>query len=317
MMEYHVLSNFDITKIVMYGLVSLAALGPLFSYLASRDSIPNEKEKNWFRKIIPWVVLLVFISDVALLASKLLAYPWDIEPVPSQASAFREMQYLPTGIVLYGWANDYQLPLLSPLTGAILWFCWTVYAFRFKPSATSWWKKTCKVIAYIIISITIFGFQLHQFGDLWGYAMILVAVIVLLWIAHVKPEKQNANVPVEMTNESQEKVIENVAEESGPTQNEDPLRFMPKVAVGEEIIEPTSIEVSKPIKQDEVVHEVTSTPPKPIIEEVVVPVTAPVNEHLPQNEVTQFEESDMMYCKHCGKRIESDSTFCKYCGKRL
>ena len=260
---------------------------------------------------------MVFISDVALLASKLLAYPWDIEPVPSQASAFREMQYLPTGIVLYGWANDYQLPLLSPLTGAILWFCWTVYAFRFKPSATSWWKKTCKVIAYIIISITIFGFQLHQFGDLWGYAMILVAVIVLLWIAHVKPEKQNANVPVEMTNESQEQVIENVAEESGPTQNEDPLRFMPKVAVGEEIIEPTSIEVSKPIKQDEVVHEVTSTPPKPIIEEVVVPVTAPVNEHLPQNEVTQFEESDMMYCKHCGKRIESDSTFCKYCGKRL
>lgn len=318
MMEYHVLSNFDITKIVMYGLVSLAALGPMFSYLASRDSIPNEKEKSWFKKIIPWVVLLVFISDVALLASKLLAYPWDMEPVPSQASAFREMQYLPTGIVLYGWANDYQLPLLSPLTGAILWFCWTVYAFRFKPSATSWWKKTCKVIAYIIISITIFGFQLHQFGDLWGYAMILVAVIVLLWIAHVKPEKQNANVPVEMTNESQEQVIENVAEESGSIQNEDPLRFMPKVAVGEEIIEPASIEISKPIKQqDEEVHEVTSTPPDPIIEDVVVPMTAPVNEHLPQNEVTQLEEPDMMYCKHCGKRIESDSTFCKYCGKRL
>ena len=318
MMEYHVLSNFDITRIVMYGLVSLAALGPLFSYFASRDSFPNDnKEKSWFRKIIPWVVLLVFISDVALLASKLLAYPWDMEPVPSQASAFREVQYLPTGIILYGWANDYQLPLLSPLTGAILWFCWTVYAFRFKPSATSWWKKTCKVIAYIIISITIFGFQLHQFGDLWGYAMILVAVIVLFWIAHVKPEKQNANVPVEMTNESQEQVIENVAEESGSTQNENPLRFMPKVTVDKEIIETASIEVPKPIKQDEEVHEVTTTPPEPIIEEVVVPVTAPVNEHLPQNEVNQFEESDMMYCKHCGKRIESDSTFCKYCGKRL
>lgn len=317
MMEYHVLSNFDITKIVMYGLVSLAALGPMFSYLASRDSIPNEKEKSWFKKIIPWVVLLVFISDVALLASKLFAYPWDMEPVPSQASAFREMQYLPTGIVLYGWANDYQLPLLSPLTGAILWFCWTVYAFRFKPSATSWWKKTCKVIAYIIISITIFGFQLHQFGDLWGYAMILVAVIVLLWIARVKPEKQNANVPVETTNESQEQVIENITKESGSTQNEDPLRFMPKVAVDKEIIETASIEDPKPIKQDEEVHKDTSLPSEPIIEEVVEPVTAPFDENIPQNEITQFEEPDMMYCKHCGKRIESDSTFCKYCGKRL
>ena len=48
-----------------------------------------------------------------------------------------------------------------------------------------------------------------------------------------------------------------------------------------------------------------------------MPVAVPVNEHLPQNEITQFEEPDMMYCKHCGKRIESDSTFCKYCGKRL
>ena len=36
-----------------------------------------------------------------------------------------------------------------------------------------------------------------------------------------------------------------------------------------------------------------------------------------KSKCTQFEEPDMMYCKHCGKRIESDSTFCKYCGKRL
>jgi hypothetical protein len=92
---------------------------------------------------------------------------------------------------------------------------------------------------------------------------------------------------------------------------------MPKGAVSEEIIEPASIETSKPIKQEEEIHEVTSVPSEPIIEEVDVPVAVPVNEHLPQNEITQFEEPDMMYCKHCGKRIESDSTFCKYCGKRL
>jgi hypothetical protein len=147
--------------------------------------------------------------------------------------------------------------------------------------------------------------------------MILVAIIILLWIARVKPEKQNANVPIETTNESLEQVIENVTEESGPTQNEDPLRFMPKVAVDEEIIKPASIEIPKPIKQDKEKHEATSIPSEPIIEEVDVPVTAPVIEHIPQNEVTQFEEPDMMYCKHCGKRIESDSTFCKYCGKRL
>ena len=316
-MEYHVLTNGDIISILRNVTIAAFFMWPLFSYLASRDASSRDTKKGVIRKVIPWVLLCVFLSDIALLVSRLYDYPWDIDAVPSQASAYREMQYLPTGFVLYGWANNYQLPILSSLSEAVLWYCWTIYAFQFKPSATSWWKKTCKAIAYIIISITIFGFQLHQFGDLWGYAMILVAVIVLLWITRVKPEKQNANVSVETTNESQEQVTENVTKESGSTQNEDPIRFMPKVAIDEEIIEPTSIEVPKPIKQDEEIYEVTSIPSEFIIEEVVVPVTAPVNEHIPQNEETQFEEPDMMYCKHCGKRIESDSTFCKYCGKRL
>lgn len=315
--EYHVLTNNDFEKILMYALFFTMLLCPLFSFLAQRDATPVEKKKSTLGKLSPWILFCVFLSDICLLAYRCIDYPWGVEPQPSQASAVRELHYMGSGSPLWGWANDYQLPILSTLSAAVLWFCWTVYAFRFKPSATSWWKKTCKVIAYIIISITIFGFQLHQFGDLWGYAMILVAVIVLLWIARVKPEKQNANVPVETTNESLDQVIENVTEESGPTQNEDPLRFMPKAAVDEEIIEPISIEVPKPIKQDKEVHVVTSITSEPIIEDVVVPVPAPVNDHLPQNEVTQFEEPDMMYCKHCGKRIESDSTFCKYCGKRL
>lgn len=316
-MEYHVLSNGDIISILRNVAIAAFFMWPLFSYLASRDASSRDTKKGLIRKVIPWVLLCVFFCDIALLASRLYDYPWDIDSVPSQASAYREMQYLTTGFILYGWANDYQLPILSSLSGAVLWFCWTIYAFLFKPSATSWWKKTSKAIAYIIISITIFGFQLHQFGDLWGYAIILVVVILLLWISHVKPEKQNANVSVKATNECQEQVFENVTEESGSTQDEDPLRFSPKVAIVEETIESASIEVPKPIKQDDEVHDVTSIPPEPIREEVVVPVTAPVNEHLHQNEVTQFEELEMMYCKHCGKSIESDSTFCKYCGKRL
>ena len=316
-MEYHVLSNGDIISILRNVAITTFFMWPLFSYLASRDASSRDTKKGLTRKVIPWVLLCVFLSDIALLVSRLYDYPWNIDAVPSQASAYREMQYLPTGFVLYGWANDYQLSILSSLSGAVLWFCWTIYAFQFKPSATSWWKKTSKSIAYIIISITIFGFQLHQFGDLWGYAIILVTVILLLWIAHVKPEKQNTNVSAETTNESQEQVFENVVEESGSTRNEDPLRFMPKVAIVEETVESVSIETPKPIKQDEEVHDVTSILSGPITEKLVVPMTAPVNEHLLQNEVTQFEEIDMMYCKHCGKRIESDSTFCKYCGKRL
>ena len=27
--------------------------------------------------------------------------------------------------------------------------------------------------------------------------------------------------------------------------------------------------------------------------------------------------ADIMYCKHCGQKIDTDSKFCKYCGKEL
>lgn len=316
-MEYHVLSNGDIISILKNVAIVTFFMWPLFSYLASRDA-SNKKAKNGLtQKIIPWALLCVFLSDVALLVSKLYDYPWDIDAIPSQASAYREMQYLPTGFVLYGWANDYQLPILSSLSGAVLWFCWTVYAFYFKPSDTSWWKKTCKVIAYIIISITIFGFQLHQYGDLWGYAMLLVVVIALLWIAHVKPEKKEVSTPDEAIIESSQCESEDKDCECSPATNGDPSRFMPKVAILEEVIESTSIEESKPKEHVEEAHEAASMPSKTIQETIVDLDTASVNEQIPNNEVFQTIESDMMYCKHCGKRIESDSTFCKYCGIRL
>ena len=316
-MEYHVLSNGDIISILRNVAIVTFFMWLLFSYLASRDASNNDMKKGLAQKIISWVLLCVFLSDIALLVARLYDYPWDIDAVPSQASAYREMQYLPTGFVLYGWANDYQLPVLSSLSGAVLWLCWTVYAFNFKPSDTSWWKRTCKVIAYIIISITIFGFQLHQYGDLWGYAMLLVVFIALLWIAHVKPEKKEVSTPDEAIIESSKCESEDKDCECSPTTNENPSRFMPKGTILEEVIESTPIEESKLTEQVEDAHEAASIISETIQEAVVVPDTVSVEEQIPNNEVIQTIKSDMMYCKHCGKRIESDSTFCKYCGKRL
>lgn len=316
-MEYHVLSNYDIGQILVYGGFSLAIIWALFGFFAARDASNNLQTKSLWRKVIPWLVFCILLSEICLFIYRCVDYPWEIKPLPSPASAFREKNEMVTGYPIWGWANDYQLPLLTTFAGVLLWFGWTIYAFNFKPSNTSWWKKVCKIIAYIILSTTILGFQLHQYGDMWGYAIILVAVVILLRIAHVKPESKRVNTFEGATVESSQLAPVEIAEASAPQKNEDPFRFMPKGAVSEEIIEPASIETSKPIKQEEEIHEVTSVPSDPIIEEVDVPVAVPVNEHLPQNEITQFEEPDMMYCKHCGKRIESDSTFCKYCGKRL
>lgn len=288
-MVYNVLTNDNLGTIITSGFLICIVLGGVFANLAQKDPSKKEQHKGFLRKIIPWIVLCAFLSETILLISRLLDYLWDVDATPSQASALRELQYNPTGFVVYGWANDYQLPILSSLTGAILWFCWTVYAFNFKSSDTSWWKKICKVIAYIIISITILGFHFHQLDDLWLYIVIIVVVIVLLKIAHVKPEEQYDNIPLNETSlESSQSTIEETTVESENTQKESAYRFITNMAIEEKRLS-LSNEESQPIEKENAIQEVE----------------------------TLIRESDMMYCKYCGKRIEADSSFCKYCGKKL
>ena len=315
-MEYHVLSNYDICKILLYGVFSIPVLWAIFEYLAKRDASSNQPPKNLWRKLLPWVVFCILLSDISLCVYRLVDYPWYIDPQPSQASVFREISYMGSHYPLWGWANDYQLPLLSSFAGALLWFCWTIYAFNFKRSDTTLWKKACKIIAYIIISVTILGFQIHEFRDLLVYVIILVVVIALLWIAHVRPGKQKVVKTVESTYIIQEPASNEVIKEDRDTQNEDPSRFMPKATVVKEAIAPITVEAIKPIEQVEFPLETETAPPVPVIEKDVLSETATTEEHRPQN-VTHSYEIEMMFCKYCGKKIEADSTFCKYCGRRL
>ena len=185
-MEYHVLSNSEMKTILMLCIFLGSILCPIFMYFAKRDASNSNIKKGLMGKIVPWLVLMILISQVVLLTYQLFSYPWNIEPQPSQASVYREMEYLGSDYPLWGWANDYQLPILSTLAGCIMWFCWTIYSFKFKSSDTIWWKKVCKVIAYLIISATILGFYIHELRDISGYLIISAIVALLLWVARVK-----------------------------------------------------------------------------------------------------------------------------------
>ena len=306
-MEYHVLSNNSIISILFYGVIGGLALGAIFSYLGQRDSSIVTKEKGIIRKAFPWIILCIFLSELSLLIYRYVDYPWDVEPQPSQASAFREMHYLGSGYPIWGWANDYQLPILSTLSGCVMWFCWTIYAFNFKPSDTSWWKKALKAVAYLILSATILGFYLHELGDSWLYIGVIVVIAILLWLSKVKVY------PIE--NSSPCEVITSISIEECPQvleqkDNENPMRFMPNSSaflqpLPTDDIETPSINesvVSEPVSEE-------SSIPQQIQEEVVV--------EPPKQSVVNIVDIELMYCKHCGKRIEVDSTFCKYCGKRV
>lgn len=312
-MDYHVLSNQELVMILFYGGFSLAIFWALGGYLAIRDASPKQSKKGFARKCLPWIVLLMFLSEITVLVSRIVDYPWNVAPLPSQASAFRELRYMGTDYPLFGWANDSQQSLLLSLTGSIMWLYWTIYAFNFKPSETTWWKKTCKILAYIIISATILGFNIHGLGDLWVYFGIILFIVILLKIAKVRPTIKAT------TNQSKENI--NVDEHSiaisKPDKSEDSTLY---------IIEHPNAE----LQTQQPVIPVISSEPETIeslikegvenkfqtIEEIDMIKTS-CSQKDDKNVVIGNENIEMMYCKHCGKRIEADSTFCKYCSKRV
>ena len=314
-MEYHVLSNNSMISILFYGVIGGLALGAIFSYLGQRDASIVTKEKGIIRKAIPWIILCIFLSELSLLLYRYVDYPWDVEPQPSQASAFREMNYLGSGYPLWGWANDYQLPIVSALAGSVMWLCWTVYAFNFKPSNTSWWKKICKVFAYSILSATILGFYIHELRDIWLYVGVTVIIIILLWLAKVSPKESLSPYKEILITSKEETPL--VYEQKD---NEDPLRFMPKYSVvlqpePKEELETPSINEPTVSESESLSVSQENVIPLQIFEDVVE--TKDEVTDLSQQSVDSMVDIEMMYCKHCGKRIEADSTFCKYCGKRV
>jgi hypothetical protein len=102
-------------------------------------------------------------------------------------------------------------------------------------------------------------------------------------------------------------------------ENEDPSRFMPhqeiiktEVRQNDEALKPSSEELSA--IEDVLGSEATLQEIKPKLEIV----TEEESVHQMDNQIKEeLLIPDMMYCKHCGKRIEADSKFCKYCGGRL
>lgn len=333
--QYFVLSNDSIIQILLYGIMISAILAIIFSYLGRRDASPIKRRRSIVGKIVPWIVLCIFISDIAVLISRLADYPWSIEAQPSQASMYREIRYYSTGICFWGWANDDQLPILSSLTGSIMSFCWTVYAFRFKKSDTSWWKKILKFLAYLLISSSILGFQMHEIKDLFVYAIIWAIAIILLKIAHVKPLKQEINVKISSNfEEANKNEIEDILLPSEKETRKAPIptdnfqKRWTQISPPNEVIDDTNETIdsidncidnkrkiaSSNNENNRIIDETNTQQPS-------IDKTDYLEDDI-KKDFNSFEEEkskktnyiEIVYCKYCGKIIEYDSTFCKYCG---
>lgn len=302
MTEYYVLSNYSLLKILVYAVCGMIVLCVLADYLGRKDACTSKQKKSILWELAPWGALCIFLSELTLLFYRLIYYPWSAIPQPSQMSIVKEMQYGTESIVLWGWANDWQLPILSSLGGTALWLFWTIYAFRYRASETSWWKKTCKVLAYITISISVLGFNIHSFIDFVWWGIVLIIAVVLLKISSVKKPLQEDS-PQKLSVDKQIQ-FEETLEKPNNDSVEYNKRFMPKTCETESDVDSYKVSDANSISNP-AMYQVLKTS---TLEEKAF--------YSPNAEASKTDEN-LMFCKYCGKRIESDSLFCKYCGRKL
>ena len=315
MTEYDVLNNYSFLSILMYAVCGMIVLCVLADYLGSKDACTSKQKKSIFRKVAPWGVLCVFLSELTLLFYRLIYYPWAVEPQPSKMSIVKEMQYGTDNIVLWGWANDRQLPILSSLGGTALWLFWTIYAFRYRASETSWWKKTCKVMAYITISISVLGFNIHSFIDFLWWGFLLIIVVVLLKISSVKKPLQEDS-PQKLSVDKQIQ-FEETLEKPNNDSVEYNKRFMPKTCETESDVDSNKVSDANSISNPAMNQVLeTLTLEEKIFNFSDVDVSK-IDDSTSCVLKTEKTDENLMFCKYCGKRIESDSLFCKYCGRKL
>lgn len=315
MEHFDVISNDSMVRIIFYAMFCCGILVSVFKYFGQRDAINNYK-KGIVRKVIPWVLLCVMLCEVGILGYQLYQYPWSVEPQPSQASMYRQIRSM-CEYPIWGFANDYQMPILSNLAGVVFWVCWTAYAFSFKPSATSWWKKACKVIAYVILSATILGFYVHEFKDFLMYGVILLVVFILLKVAHVRKPKKKVNQHIivdqggEVNNDASQPDKETSYKES-------PDRFMPSTLSHEVKQEETITESNDAIAIANTSYASVSNDDNNIDKEANNTEDASSEStDITNTNSNKGDDETMMYCKYCGKRINADSVYCRYCGRKL
>lgn len=313
MYEYHVLSNYDFVKILVYAICGMVILRAFAAYLGRRDGRIAEQKKSVFRKVVPWGLLCILFSESSLLIYRLLYYPWSTVPQPSQTSIVKEMQYGADSIILWGWANDSQLTVLSSFAGTALWLFWTIYAFKYMPSDTSKWKKFCKILTYIIISVSILGFNIHSFLDFVWWTIGFIIVIVLLRISSVKKILQeDKRKDVSIDNQVR---IKKIIEKQDIESSENIKKNMPKISKRQEANESiydrdVNEYANKPIKVEPLSFKEVKSKMS------IIDGSEAINE-LNNKQENEILDNNLMFCKYCGKRIEADSLFCKYCGKKI
>jgi len=157
------------------------------------------------------------------------------------------------------------------------------YFLYFKSSKSKWWKKILKFFAVLFLyAFMASATNFHYFDTFEFVAPIL---FFILWLTIVNRK------------DSPNKLDNSEIKDEGVRMDRETL--IDKGSVEKETIEePRSL------------HSITDS------ESIAINETFQLPEHSIAAE-SDICANEMLFCRHCGERIERDSVFCKYCGKPL
>lgn len=271
-------------------------VGIMFAYalvkMAQHNNQEAEPKKHIVLKIIGWLFVgysvLLLISCIITLIK--VDFPTDIiEP---------NTIIRPSSAILYwGYPTYDQNQVLILVMGAFYSLGIGCYFLFFRSSKSRWWKKILKFI--IVVLMNVFMASATNFHYFDFYEFVAPIMFVVLWL-----------IVINRTNKAIESIDESEVISSAATLDDNTDTVVPEI----DLPQVSNIKVeSEVLKNNEPETTLENICNADMVSEGLQGTETQEQEYVQEPEL----ESNVLYCRYCGKKIESDSTFCKYCGKQL
>lgn len=175
--------------ILVCGIVFIYVLGILARHSSSTSLIVSKK-----RRIIGNILILIgtfsFLWGVVMFLS--CSYPKNVltEYGYSIINSYNHSIIRPSSIkLLWGYNTQFLSGVFSLFYGGICLFAWGNYIRYYQKSTVSTWKKTCKTLGYILLTITFWNCSEFHYFDIWEFIPKLLLLGLSVFLISIGTEK--------------------------------------------------------------------------------------------------------------------------------
>lgn len=266
-----------------FRLVLNVLVGVMYVYalyrMARHTELNEPPTKKTFTKVLGcfFIVLGITFSIVAISFLLNISYP-------SEALKGYDAIVRPSSAYLYwGYPTAPQSLILTTILNSFLLFGIGGYCLAYMKTANSWWKKTGQFVLGFLLSIVMYSATNFHYFDV--YEFIAPALFLVLWWSVVLLYRTPKQVKINDIH--------------GDIKKRNTPSILPHI---------TGPKFSTRLKNGNPQGN------ESCFETETMSVTEKNNK---EKTVNTFDEITIVFCKHCGKKIENDSRFCSNCGKKI